>query len=96
VTIFGLVAVALVTAGIATSQLPDACGEVGRPNLDFLAKVALVTAAVLLLPGVITSARARAGSPRLGLMAFALAELAAGIAVVLYYRHQRAWYGHCG
>jgi hypothetical protein len=29
-------------------------------------------------------------------MAFALAELAAGIAVVLYYRHQRAWYGHCG
>jgi len=94
---FGLAAIFLVASEIAIHELPASCGEVGRPNLDWVARLALVTVGGLWIAAVIAaSGRWRAIGADRTLAAVALLEACAGIGLLLYYRHHTGWYDHCG
>ena len=94
---FGLAAIFLVASGIAIHELPGSCGEVGRPNLDWFARLTLATAGGLWIAAVIAgSGRWRATGADRKLAAVALLEACVGIGLLLYYRHHTGWYDHCG
>jgi uncharacterized membrane protein YfcA len=92
-----LAAIFLVLSGIAIYELPGSCGEVGRPNLDFFARLALGIAGGLWIAGLVAVARRpRATRPQAIFAAVALLEACVGIGLVFYYRHHTGWYDHCG
>jgi hypothetical protein len=92
-----LAAVFLALAAIAISELPGSCGEVGRPNLDFFARLALGAVGGLLIAALIAAAgRLPVRRPNGIIAAVALLEACVGIGLVIYYRHHTGWYEHCG
>jgi hypothetical protein len=94
---FGLAALGLAAAGVGVASLPDRCGQVGRPDLDQAMRVALVAVASLCLAGVVVFlAPEIPGRRRLAVAGLALLDVCAGIAILVYYLHETAWYGHCG
>jgi hypothetical protein len=94
---FGISALAIVAAAISTAMLPSSCGEIGRPNVDFSARATLVAAVIAWLAGALLWLRVNhPGWVRVALAVGALGEVAAWIAIVIYYRHQTARYGNCG
>jgi hypothetical protein len=87
----------LALSGIAISELPGSCGEVGRPNLDFFARLALGIAGGLWIAALIAATGRRPTRRPHGIIAaVALLEACVGIGLVLYYRHHTGWYDHCG
>ena len=94
---FGLAATFLVASAIAIYELPGSCGEVGRPNLDFFARLTLGIVGGLWIAALIAaSARPRATRTDRTLAAVALLEAGVGIGLALYYWHHTGWYDHCG
>jgi hypothetical protein len=94
---FTLAAVFALVSGVAIYELPGSCGEVGRPNLDFFARVALGIVGSLWIVAVM----AATGRPRVAryqgiFAAVAVLEGCVGIGLTLYYRHHTGWYDHCG
>jgi hypothetical protein len=90
-------AIFLVVSGIAIYELPGSCGEVGRPNLDFFARLVLGIVGALWIAALLAaSGRPGVTRARGAFRAVALLEASVGIGLALYYRHHTGWYDHCG
>jgi hypothetical protein len=93
ISALALAGLLLAVAAVATSQLPNHCGELGRPNLLSFTRAAAVAAAAVWAIGDYTLLRTR-GHARLILATVALAELTAWLVVIDAFR-QRATFA-CG
>lgn len=84
-------------SGVAISELPSACGEVGRPSVDFVAKLALAAGGGFWVVGLTAALGARrSSSSGKGFTAVALLEGCVGIGLALYYQRHIGWYDRCG
>jgi hypothetical protein len=95
---FGLAALALGVAAVATDMLPTRCGVVGRPNVDTLAVVALGFGGLLWLGASITALTVKTRDhSRRPLLATAIVEFGPLFAVLVFYLHQTGGpYPNCG
>ena len=92
----GVTALLQLAALTFTAMLPSECGQIGRPNVDFAARATIVTAIVALIGAGISAVWARPLRAQAVILAvFAVVGTGALVALVVFYKHQTAWYDHC-